>query len=41
MEYLREYPDDFFALAIVDPPYGIGVQSMSYTKTGAARASRN
>ena len=41
MDYLREYPDDFFALAIVDPPYGIGVQSMSYTKTGAARASRN
>ena len=24
MDYMRELPDKFFALAIVDPPYGIG-----------------
>lgn len=24
MEYLPEYPDNYFDLAIVDPPYGIG-----------------
>ena len=35
MEALRKFPDKFFDLAIVDPPYGIGVQSMNYTKSGA------
>lgn len=25
MEAMREFPDGFFDLAIVDPPYGIGV----------------
>lgn len=24
MDYLKEFPDDYFDLAIVDPPYGIG-----------------
>lgn len=24
MEYLKNYPDDHFDLAIVDPPYGDG-----------------
>lgn len=35
MDALKEFPDKFFDLAIVDPPYGIGVQSMNYTKSGA------
>lgn len=41
MEKLRDYPDNYFDLAIVDPPYGLGVQGMSYTKTGNKRASKN
>lgn len=24
MDYLKEFPDNYFALAIVDPPYGAG-----------------
>ena len=24
MEYMRQFPDNFFDLAVVDPPYGIG-----------------
>lgn len=31
MEGMKECPDKFFDLAIVDPPYGIGVGSMAYT----------
>ena len=27
MEYMREMPDNAFELAIVDPPYGIGISS--------------
>lgn len=41
VEAMKEFPDNFFDLAIVDPPYGIGVLSMQYTKTGARRSSRN
>ena len=26
---MKEYPDNYFDLAIVDPPYGIGVTSMT------------
>ena len=37
MEALKEFPDQFFDLAIVDPPYGIGVMSMNYTKGGVPR----
>lgn len=25
IEYMRTMPDKFFELAIVDPPYGIGI----------------
>lgn len=32
MEGMSKFPDKFFDLAIVDPPYGIGLQSMNYTK---------
>ena len=27
MQGMREFPDGFFDLAIVDPPYGIGIDS--------------
>lgn len=37
MEYMRTLPDKAFDLAVVDPPYGIGVMSMNYTKSGAVR----
>ena len=37
MDYMNEFPDNYFDLAIVDPPYGIGVMSMNYTKSGAIR----
>lgn len=29
MEMMKEFPDKFFDLAIVDPPYGIGASSMN------------
>ena len=37
MDGMREFPDKYFDLAIVDPPYGIGCMSMNYTKSGAIR----
>jgi site-specific DNA-methyltransferase (adenine-specific) len=37
MEYMRSLPDKAFDLAIVDPPYGIGMMTMNYTKSGAVR----
>ena len=36
---MKEYPNNFFDLAIVDPPYGIGVGSMHYTN-GVDRAGK-
>lgn len=37
MEGMKEFPDKYFDLAIVDPPYGIGCMSMNYAKEGAVR----
>lgn len=37
MDGMKQFPDGFFDLAVVDPPYGIGVMSMNYTKSGAVR----
>ena len=37
MKGMKQYPDKYFDLAVVDPPYGIGVMSMNYTKSGAVR----
>lgn len=37
MEGMKEFPDKFFDLAVVDPPYGVGVMTMNYTKSGAVR----
>jgi len=30
MELMSRYPDKYFDLAVVDPPYGIGVSKMAY-----------
>lgn len=44
MEGMKEFPDKYFDLAIVDPPYGIGVGSIAYTngvkRVGNALADR-
>ena len=40
MEAMKQMPDNAYDLAVVDPPYGIGVLSMNYTKSGAIRPSR-
>lgn len=32
MELMSRYEDNYFELAIVDPPYGIGVAKMAYTQ---------
>lgn len=37
MEAMKQFPDNAFDLAVVDPPYGIGVMTMNYTKSGAVR----
>ena len=38
MEAMREFPDGFFDLAVVDPPYGIGVVSThTHTHTHTAQ----
>ncbi len=29
MELMKRYPDNYFELAIVDPPYGIGLSGKS------------
>ena len=41
MEGMKQFPDKYFDLAIVDPPYGIGVMSMTYTKDGNERTYGN
>jgi site-specific DNA-methyltransferase (adenine-specific) len=37
MDGMKQFPDKYFDLAIVDPPYGIGGMTMNYTKSGAVR----
>ena len=42
MELMARYPDNYFDLAIVDPPYGINIQKMNYTQnTKGGIAKRN
>jgi len=42
MELMARYPDNYFDLAIVDPPYGINIQKMNYTQnTKGGVAKRN
>lgn len=33
MALMARYPDNYFDLAIVDPPYGINIQKMNYTQS--------
>jgi site-specific DNA-methyltransferase (adenine-specific) len=33
MELMARYPDNYFDLAIVDPPYGIDIHKMNYTQS--------
>lgn len=37
LEAMKQMPDNAFDLAVVDPPYGIGVLTMNYTQSGAVR----
>ena len=41
LEAMRQMEDNAFDLAVVDPPYGIGIQSMSFCKSGPRIDSRN
>ena len=38
MELMKQYPDNHFDLAIVDPPYGIGAGSKTYGKRKESQA---
>ena len=33
MELMKRYPDNYFDLAIVDPPYGLDIHKMNYTQS--------
>jgi site-specific DNA-methyltransferase (adenine-specific) len=33
MKGMSKYPDNYFDLAVVDPPYGIGIHKMNYTQS--------
>ena len=37
MEYMAQFPDNYFELAIVDPPYGINAPRVDGGKTGKKR----
>ena len=41
MEIMKQYPDKYFDLAIVDPPYGIGAAKMNLGKGGGVAKSNN
>lgn len=40
MELMARYPDKHFDLAVVDPPYGIGVESWDFTKPNRPELSK-
>ena len=40
MDGLKEFPDKYFDLAIVDPPYGISIHKMNFTKSGAKKIGK-
>ncbi len=40
MEGMRQYPDKYFELAIVDPPYGIGIANMDIGLGKSKKASK-
>lgn len=33
MEYMKQFPDNYFDLAIVDPPYGLGIDGQKLNNT--------
>ena len=37
MEGMKQIPDKYFELAIVDPPYGINIGKMNYVNSGAIK----
>lgn len=37
MQGMKEFPDGFFDLAIVDPPYGIGIDGQSISGKAGTR----
>lgn len=40
MEGMKEFPDKYFELAIVDPPYGIGESGdRNHTRSNLAKSS--
>lgn len=41
MDGMREFPDGYFELAIVDPPYGINVGSASMGAGGGVAPHKN
>ena len=41
LEGMKQFPDKFFDLAIVDPPYGINVGNASMGEGGGVAAHRN
>lgn len=40
MQGMKEFPDGFFDLAIVDPPYGIGIDGQKKRVCGNAAAGQ-
>jgi site-specific DNA-methyltransferase (adenine-specific) len=41
MEYMSQFPDNYFELAIVDPPYGIGIDGQKESKKGKKSDRKN
>ena len=41
MEAMREFPDKFFDLAVVDPPYGINITGRSQTVNAERERERD
>jgi site-specific DNA-methyltransferase (adenine-specific) len=40
MDGMRGFPDGHFDLAVCDPPYGIGADSMNFARSGAKRIGK-
>jgi site-specific DNA-methyltransferase (adenine-specific) len=41
MEFMKQFPDKFFDLAVVDPPYGIDINNQSQGKGGGVAKKNN
>ena len=41
MDGMKDIPDKFFDLAIVDPPYGLGIDGQKLSKSKQRSKSRN